>query len=269
MSYLQVLQTRSFSQEPFGTLYRGVEWMLKKKLSTKTTFEVEFGEYRFNMNLQSAQRKFGSAGIFIQRKYYEPLLEYGHMFLHKGDCAIDGGANQGIYSCAFAAAVGPQGAVYAFEPQEYAVKCIEDNAKTNGFNNITVFPGAVSDSVGTIYLNIDRGPNAAYISEKNEGNNVIEVKTFTIDDLFLSGKMRQVQLIKLDVEGAELKALKGARSMLNAHPVICLEAADLALYTEIAQYLAELKYKPFVFDTKGNLLAFDRFEPSANVFFLP
>jgi hypothetical protein len=93
-------------------------------LGSTTSFDVFFGAHRFKLALQSARRGFGSAGIFIQRRYYEPLLEFGDKLLNGDDCAIDGGANQGIFTCAFAAAVGNKGRVFAFEPNPNAVNCM-------------------------------------------------------------------------------------------------------------------------------------------------
>ena len=60
--------------------------------------------------------KEGSRGIFLFRENYESLLSVGHRLLKPGDIALDVGANQGIYCCAFGSAVGPGGRVVAVEP---------------------------------------------------------------------------------------------------------------------------------------------------------
>lgn len=56
-----------------------------------------------------------------------------------------GGANQGIFTCAFAAAVGNKGRVFVFDSSPNAVDCIKNNATLNELYNITVFDGALSD----------------------------------------------------------------------------------------------------------------------------
>lgn len=139
MRSIDIFRTRSYAMQPVGTVTRGIEWMLRSLVGSTPTYEVYFGAHRFKLKLQSARRGFGSAGIFVQRQYYEPLLEFGYKLLSAGDCAIDGGANQGIFTCAFAAAVGKTGHVYAFEPQSYAVSCIHRNVALNSMTNVTVF----------------------------------------------------------------------------------------------------------------------------------
>jgi FkbM family methyltransferase len=269
MYYTSVFRTRSFAREPIRTVLRGSEWIIRQKVGFPRSFEVRFGPRQFRMQLQSAKRKFGSAGIFVLRQYYEPLLEFGSSFICPGDCVIDGGANQGIYSCAFAAGVGPSGQVYAFEPQEYAIKCLRGNLNLNGFRNVVPFEGALSDASGQIFLNLHGGPVEASISNSPAGTDAVRVVAYSVDDLLEANRIRDVQFIKLDVEGAELKALKGARAMLEKNkPGICIEAYDRALYGHISDYLGKMGYKPYVFGRKASLVTFNGFSPSLNVFFL-
>jgi FkbM family methyltransferase len=269
MRSVDVFRTRSYRMQPLATLQRGAEWTLRSLLGASSSFPVNFGSREFILELQAARRGFGSAGIFVQRRYYEPLLEFGYKLLDTGDHAIDGGANQGIFTCAFASAVGNAGHVYAFEPQAYAVSCIERNARLNAMNNITVFEGALSDTPGETFLITDRGPVAAFTSTEPQGASPILVKSYSIDSLVNSDQLHDVQFIKLDVEGAELKALQGARSMLRrATPRICIEAWSERLYEEIAAFLRPLGYQAYVFDERGNLTSFAAFRPSPNVFFI-
>ena len=271
MYYANILRTRSFSQEPIRTICRGAEWVIRGKLGSRSVFSVDFGSQKFRMRLQSARKNFGSAGIFVQRRYYEPLLEFGHRFISVNDRVIDGGANQGIFSCAFAAQVGPGGAVYAFEPQIYAVECLRENARLNKFGNIVVFNGALSDREGETYLDLGKGPVSASITNAHAASDRVLVKTYAIGELLRAGTMKQAQFIKLDVEGAELQALEGAKPMFdgNIKPAICIEANEQKLFAKICDFLALFGYKPYALDMRGDLLRFERFSPSANVFFMP
>jgi FkbM family methyltransferase len=193
-------------------------------VGSTTSFDVLFGDHRFKLALQSARRGFGSAGIFIQRRYYEPLLEFGDKLLNKEDCVIDGGANQGILTCAFAAAVGNKGRVFAFEPNPNAVNCITTNVTLNEFDNITVFDGALSIELGEAYLMLGKEPVGGYISSRPEGTDYIRVNTYSIDNLFDAGELPEIQFIKLDIEGSELSTLRGAQSMLQRErPRICMK----------------------------------------------
>jgi FkbM family methyltransferase len=270
MPSVDLFRTRSYQVEPVGTLFRGAEWALRSVLKRPTSFDVDFGPHRYKLSLQSAKRGFGSAGIFVQRRYYEPLLEFGHKLMDKGDRAIDGGANQGIFTCAFASAVGASGHVFAFEPQSYAVSCVRNNAKLNHLENVTVFEGALSSEMGETFLILDPGPVGAFISSQPQGTKRTRVKTFSIDALAATNEIQEVQFIKLDVEGAELSALNGARLMLQrAKPRVCIEAFDRKLYEEISERLLALGYKAYAFDRNGNLNAIRAFLRSPNIFFLP
>lgn len=269
MSYSDIFRTRSFEKEPFGTMFRGVEWLVRQQANSPRIFEVGFGPCLFRMQLQSVKRKFGSAGIFVLRQYYEPLLEFGAGLISKGSYVIDGGANQGIYTCAFAAKVGPGGMVFSFEPQAYAVECLKINVDLNGFNNTRVFEGAVSDKSGSVFLNLDGGPVAAFISDAPKNDDVIEVTSFAIDDLLASKDIAHVEFMKLDVEGAELRALTGAERLIDAcKPIICIESGEKKLYDKICEHLGRKGYKPYVFDGKGALIRPSGFSPWPNVFFM-
>jgi FkbM family methyltransferase len=269
MYYSKVFNTKSFHKAPIATLFRGAEWAVREMFGTPVTINVPFGSNCFRMRLQSTKRNVGSAGIFVQREYYEPLLEFGHKYLPKNSHVIDGGANQGIFTCAFASAVGPGGRVYAFEPQNYAVECIKENLKLNNFTNVDIFAGAISNEAGLTYLNLDHGPVSASISSDRSGDDVICVTSYSIDDLFIGGKISSAQFIKLDVEGAELLALRGANALLEKErPHVCVEALNNDSYQLVAKYLSTFGYRPYVFGDNGDLKYFDIFSPSANVLFM-
>ena len=262
-----ILHSRSFARRPVLTLARGFEWIIRANLGYAPTISIKFGPGTFKMRLPIMKQRVGSVGIFVEREYYEPLLEFGHKFLSQGDRIIDGGANQGIFSCAFGSAVGPSGVVYAFEPQSYAVNCLRQNAELNGFENIRIFEAAVSDCSKQVFLNLEAGPVSAAVSDIPTG--VPAVKACAIDDLITQNVIEAVQFIKLDLEGHELNALKGAKIMLAAtRPIICLEVEDRALYECIEAYLSDVGYKAYVLNEKGELARFRVFYFSSNVFFL-
>jgi FkbM family methyltransferase len=269
MHTINLFRTRSYRERPLLTLFRSAEWISLSLLRRTLTYKIRFGPNQFELAVQVPKRGFGSAGIFIQRQYYEPLLEFGYKFLEPGDSAIDGGANQGVFTCAFASAVGSTGHVFAFEPQSYAVTCIRNNVKLNKFENVTIFEGALSDRMGQTFLVSDDTPVSAHISPEPAGERRLKVATFSIDALFDSNTILDAQFIKLDVEGAELQTLFGAKSMLRrARPRLCIEALDQELYAAVEIFLRDLGYRPYTLDYRGNLDVFSIFRPCPNVFFL-
>jgi len=261
--------TRSFAEQPLATSWRALSYIALTRARVPASFTIRFGDVSFKMRLQRPKPKFGIANIYLQRRYYEPLLEFGHKLLSAGESAVDGGASQGVYSCAFAAKIGASGRVYAFEPLDYAIQCLRNNIALNGFDNVTVFAGALSETAGSAFIDISRGPSYGSIVHgfgDQSGNNVT---TFSVDELRRQGCIGPVHFIKLDVEGAELAALKGAGETIEKdRPRLCIEANEKDDFDLAAAFLSTFRLKPYVFDERGALHRFDRFVPTANVFFL-
>jgi len=261
--------TRSFAQKPLSTLWRAASYVVLTQARISAPFTIRFGDVSFKMLLQKPRPKFGIANIYVQRRYYESLLEFGHKLLASGESAIDAGASQGVYTCAFAAKVGLSGSVYSFEPLAYAVECLRNNIALNGFQNVAVFEGALSESAGRAFIDISRGPAYASIMHSLGPEACEEVTTFSLDELRKQEKIGRVHFIKLDVEGAELTALKGARDMIQTdRPRLCIEANERDAFERAAAFLSLFQLKPYVFDDHGALCRFQRFLPTPNVFFL-
>lgn len=155
-----------------------------------------------------------------------------------GDYVVDCGAFVGDHSVAYRKAVGPTGFVWAFEPNPEAAQCLQHNMRKYG--NVSVKQcgvGHKSETVGLI-----TGPNAG-ASHLVAGQGIDIV---ALDDL----QLQRVNLIKMDVEGFELQALKGARQLLhNFHPKLVLEINRGALmqngadFLQIDSFLRGLGYK--------------------------
>lgn len=139
-------------------------------------------------------------------------VQPGHVF-------IDVGAHLGYFSC-LAAAKGAR--VFAFEMQNGLVPIIERNAAANGFGQIYVLNAAAGDRVGLVSF-----PKAGLTPGKKgfdkppcDGDTM--VNTVTLDSLFAAGPTPDV--MKIDVEGAEMQVLAGARQILaDHHPTLFLE----------------------------------------------
>ncbi len=263
------LATRSLAKAPLSTLWRAGSYVVLTRARIPATFKVKFGDVAFKMRLQKPKPQFGIASIYLQRRYYEPLLEFGHTLISPSETVVDGGASQGIYTCAFAAKVGPSGRVYAFEPLAYAVECLRNNVALNGFGNVGVFEGALAEKAGTSFIDMTRGPAYASIVHDFGHGSGTEVATFAIDELRRDGQLGKLDFIKLDVEGAELAALKGARETIGQDkPRLCVEANEREDFERVAGFLTPFKLTPYVFDERGKLKRFERFTPAPNVFFL-
>ncbi|HEX9988535.1 MAG TPA: FkbM family methyltransferase [Chloroflexia bacterium] len=134
--------------------------------------------------------------------------------LKEGDVVLDIGANIGYYTILAARRVGPRGRVFAFEPDPRNFALLQKNLRANGCTNVHVERKAVSDCTGTInlYLNeLNKGDHTIY---DVGGRQSVEVGAVRLDDYF-SKYGGKIDLIKIDVQGAEGKVLLGMRGLLE------------------------------------------------------
>jgi FkbM family methyltransferase len=157
----------------------------------------------------------GSAQGLRLFRYGLRLPEAGLLerLLRPGDVFVDGGANIGLFSLPAARRVGPTGRVLAFEPAGRAADALAANAALNGFDWITVDRRALSDRVGeSEFVELD-GDGAGFSSFAPGFPGVLRRVATTTLDAAAAGL--DVRLVKLDVEGAEARALRGAEGLLD------------------------------------------------------
>ena len=169
--------------------------------------------------------------------------------LRPGDTFIDAGANLGWFTLLASRAVGPTGRVVAFEPSRRIFDHLERHVALNALANVRLEPAALSDENGVATL--------SGISEQNAGLGSIlppaagsppgasaaeTVKTVRLDDYLAEHDLGRIRLMKIDVEGAELKVLRGARKALEgmACDYVLVEVNDERL-REIGSSSAEVR----------------------------
>tara|TARA_B100001248_G_C27273911_1_gene404418 strand:- start:22 stop:759 length:738 start_codon:yes stop_codon:yes gene_type:complete len=225
--------------------------LITKKSST---FSINFGQDKFLFEFTDKGAHKGGRGLYIFRDKIEKLLSYGNKFVNEGDVCIDGGANIGIYTLAFLSAVGNKGKVIAIEPMNYAANEIRRLSSINNFKDPIVIEGALSNEAGSASLDFSDGVGFGSIVRGFGGKKTIDVKTYTVDKIVLTEDLQSLDFIKLDIEGAELLALKGAiESIKKFKPKICLEC-EKDRFEEITLFLINFGYKPFYFDNHGNFI---------------
>jgi FkbM family methyltransferase len=144
--------------------------------------------------------------------------------LRPGMIVYDLGANIGLFSLLAARIVGPSGRVYSFEPDPETAVRLRRNIERNGFSNVTVVEAGAWSSTG--YANFvpsdssspDRGLGRFEIDSNATGKST---RCVSLDDFV--GEALPPQVIKCDVEGAELSVLRGAETILRAQRpwIIC------------------------------------------------
>lgn len=133
---------------------------------------------------------------------------------------LDIGANIGWYSLLGSRLVGNSGHVYAFEPDPYLFKIINENVELNNLTNVSVFPFAVSNKSGKAKFSLNHAQDGDNRLESQIINDeIIQVKTITIDD-FCERHNVKPDFIKMDIQGSEPKAFEGMKNIVSKNPEI-------------------------------------------------
>jgi len=165
-------------------------------------------------------------GAIQNNKTYEPhVTKIMKSILKQGMTFLDVGANIGYYSLLAAGMLGPSGKVISVEPNVQNVKLLYLSSIINEFDNIEIYPFAASNCRGLISYSHDMSNGSIFSA--NDPNVV-----FGADLVFsekLDNLVDRVDVIKIDVEGADYLALKGGRHLLESRPTIFAEFSPLAL----------------------------------------
>ncbi len=153
-------------------------------------------------------------------------------YLREGMTVFDVGANVGELTLIFSRFVGESGNVYAFEASSSVFKKLEIICCAAGRRNVTLNHLALSDKNGSIKLNVYEEAYSSFNSQatrplKNYGLDLEpigaeETSAITLDNYCENKKIERIDLLKIDVEGAELQVLRGAREMLKSKLIACL-----------------------------------------------
>lgn len=157
---------------------------------------------------------------------------YCERVLASGGVAVDVGANIGLYTLLFAKLVAPGGRVFAFEPSPENARRLRVNLLLNEVAHVTVEETAVFSRGGTVTLNLfeDRLgpwhslgrpelPDPFAAGRTVAPTRSVDVPAVTLDEYAERNRIERIDLLKIDVEGAEPDVLAGATGLLQARRV--------------------------------------------------
>jgi FkbM family methyltransferase len=179
---------------------------------------------------------------------YEP--EQTRLFeqhVRPGSIFLDVGAHAGYYTLLSAVLAGTSGRIFSFEPNPRNYLSLERNIRINGLQNVTAIESAVSNANGYCFFETGTGSGTGHLAESGTSR----VRTIRLDDFARDHDIRP-DFIKIDVEGAELMVLEGARGLLaDARPVLFLSTHGADVHRKCLDYLGALGYtmEPIVGDS--------------------
>ncbi len=159
-----------------------------------------------------------------------------------GFVVYDVGANVGIYSLLASQLVGPLGRVYAFEPLARNLRYLRQHIKLNNLENCTVVEKAVCKEDGT--RRFSATPWQASMAKLSPDGERLVPATTLDSCVYGELKLRPPDVIKIDVEGAELEVLEGATKVISEfYPIIFLELHGIQLHNDCRDLLLAKRYR--------------------------
>jgi FkbM family methyltransferase len=186
-------------------------------------------------------------------------------FLRPGMTVLDVGAHHGLYTLLASKCVGRSGRVIAFEPSSRERRRLARHLRINGCGNVEVQSCALGDRAGEADLYLVEGKhdwcNSLRAPNVEERTSKVKVEVRRLDDVLEGMNWPRLDFIKLDIEGAELSFLQGARRMLRGEvrPAILVEVQDVRTAPwgyaarEIVRFLADAGYSWFALADDGVL----------------
>lgn len=222
-------------------------------------------------------RSMGSAIFWTGFHEFREFL-FLHRYLKSDMVFVDIGANQGEYAL-FAAKRLTAGKVVAFEPLPSMLKLLYENIKLNRFENIQVFEKGLSDKEQTLVIHevedAHEGLATIFLGDR------VSKKSFSIqlarlDDLFAQTGLGKLDFIKIDIEGAELSALRGSEGLIRKYnPTVMVEinektfAAAGYKIQDVLDFFDQLGYTSYSIGKGGKLEACKQLPVFANIVFRP
>lgn len=160
-----------------------------------------------------------------------PVQEALRRTCNPGDVFFDIGANVGFFTMIGARLVGTQGLVVAFEPIRSNAQAVRTNAELNAFTHVRVREEAVADQVGHVEMYATEHVGGATLCSTGiapaDTVRRVRVAQVSIDALIGAGKLPAPNVVKIDVEGAELAVVDGMAGVLDRHrPIVVYEVDD-------------------------------------------
>jgi len=261
---------------------------LLRRMFRRAHGAVEVNDFDGNLHLNLRLSEHMQRRIFWMGYYNLEIVPFMKARLKGGMSVIDIGANIGEISLVAAKCVGKSGRVIAFEPIDSIANELQSNIERNAVQQVSVVRMGLSDTISDrvpIYASCGQGsPHdehqglGSLFEGAGGGEPLQDIAVTTLDNWISNHRMDRIDLIKIDIEGAELPCLRGALQTLQTFkPMLIVEVQEPTATTagyhaqDVLDFLAALGYSAHLIDRKGQVCPFNSttFQGIQNVLFLP
>ena len=202
-------------------------------------------ECRYGTMLYNANDMYVGRSLDLYGEFSEGEVELFRQIVRPGDIVFDVGANMGAHTVFLGRAVGLSGFVFAFEPQRLIYQTLCANVALNSLPNVYCLNCAVGEEAGSIKvptLNPWMSSNFGGLGLLEQELGGEPVPMIRLDSI----EVPRCRLLKVDVEGMELQALKGATRLIERYaPILYVENDRKDRSEELLRYIQSLGYDMF------------------------
>ena len=198
--------------------------LLKTKYRNRSQYSISFHGIPTIFSTTDSHSKSWFYPRYDHGRVHEPAVTYSLVEeFKKAEVFFDVGTHLGFYTC-IAGKMMPMGQVVGFEMDVLSFQLLEENVRLNQLDNVTIHNTAVVAMPGTVRYPTNTTPNAGLSIQTDitTKNNCIEVAATSIDS-YCEENTLTPDLIKIDVEGAEIQVLKGMANTLRQYPKLYIE----------------------------------------------
>jgi FkbM family methyltransferase len=207
------------------------DWLDRPRLIALS--QVGFGDGLAPLRMEVVTRDAMNKSLFLYGTLEISETRLIQSLLQPGMCFVDVGGNIGYHTLIGARIVGPSGVVHTFEPNLVVRSALSANLERNGLKNVVVHGEAVTRQSGSVrfYKSVWSGNSgiSSIIPGDGLSDEGEDVPSISLDDFVATLGHRAIDLLKIDVEGAEMDVIEGGRRTLTGTnaPALLFESFEV------------------------------------------